>query len=164
MILFGLGRHREELIAQPLSHPGPLYQPREVGDLDRHEPPAVLAARICRVVLHVELLVYTDRHDARDSCLGRLGGKGIVGDLTREKRHRVEEGRLPRVCLADYSYSDNHEGSMPMDPCVPRDKKIPRAMGREPTSKLSAPHTRRSSPPHPSCRETKRRLARKRRA
>src|SRR5438876_573248 len=92
------------------------------------------------------------RHPCQLRDLAYVGGKGIVGDLTREKRHRVEEGRLPRVCLANYSYSDDHEGSMPMDPWVPRDKKIPRAMRREPTSRLSAPHTRRSLRPDPRWR------------
>src|SRR2546427_9285750 len=118
----GLGRHGEELIAQPLSHPGALYQPRQVGDLDWHEPPAVLAARIYRIVLHAELLVYANCYYARDSRLGRLGGERVVGDLTREKRHRVEEGRLPRVCLPDNSDSNDHLDALRRR--LPHDKKF----------------------------------------
>src|SRR2546427_4871079 len=132
----GLGRHGEELVAQPLPHPGPLYQPRQVGDLDWHEPPAVLAARICWIVFHVELLVDTDCYNTRDSRLGGLGGEGVVGDLTREKRHRVVEGRLPRVCLPNNSYSYNHLDAT--GAVAYRDKKIPDGLrgGSRPPSSL----------------------------
>ena len=96
-----LGRHRQELVAQALAHPGSLDEPREVGHLDGDEPPSLLARGVLWVVDDLELLVDAEGVDLPHPGVGRLGRERIVGDLPGLERHRVEEGRLSRVGLSD---------------------------------------------------------------